>query len=180
MDARRTLYLRPQTRLAAPPGPPAAITGLISRLLSRKTQSVQSLTDPELRALFAETRTIAVLGANVDPSKPAFYVPDYLAAQGFEIHPVNPAFAGRTLWDHPFVASLTELTDPIDMVDIFRRPAALMAHVPEILGMRRLPKVVWLQLGIAHAEFARTLREAGIRVVQDHCTLAEHRRLSRS
>ena len=91
---------------------------------------------------------------------------------------VNPGFAGRTLWDHSFVASLTDLGEPIDMVDVFRRPEALMAHVPEILGMRTLPKVVWLQLGIAHAEFARTLREAGIRVVQDRCALAEHRRLS--
>ena len=141
---------------------------------------MQSLTDPELRALFAETRTIAVLGANVDPAKPAFYVPDYLATQGFEIHPVNPAFAGRTLWEHTFVSNLTELTAPIDLVDVFRRPDALMDHIPEILGMRTLPRVVWLQLGIAHAEFARQLREAGIRVVQDRCTLAEHRRLSRS
>lgn len=139
---------------------------------------MQSLTDPELRALFAETRTIAVLGANVDPSRPAFYVPEYLAAQGFEIHPVNPGFVGRTLWNHAFVARLTELGEPVDMVDVFRRPEALMAHVPEILGMRTLPKVVWLQLGIAHAEFARTLRDAGIRVVQDRCALAEHRRLS--
>lgn len=140
---------------------------------------MQSLTDPELLALFAETRTIAVLGANVEPGKPAYYVPDYLAAQGFEVYPVNPGFVGRTLWGRPFVASLTETVEPIDMVDVFRRPDALMAHVPEILGMRTPPKVVWLQLGIAHAEFARTITAAGIRVVQDRCTLAEHRRLAR-
>ncbi len=141
---------------------------------------MQSLTDPELRVLFAETRTIAVLGANVEPGKPAYYVPDYLAAQGFAVYPVNPGFVGRALWGRPFVASLTELDEPIDMVDVFRRPDALMAHVPEILGMRTPPKVVWLQLGIAHAEFARTITAAGIRVVQDRCTLAEHRRLARA
>ena len=140
---------------------------------------MQSLTDPELRVLFAETRTIAVLGANVDPGKPAFYVPDYLATRSFEIHPVNPGFVGRALWGHTFVASLTDLSEPIDMVDVFRRSEALMAHVPEILGMRTLPRVVWLQLGIAHAEFARHLNAAGIRVVQDRCTMAEHRRVSR-
>ena len=140
---------------------------------------MQSLTDPELLALFAETRTIAVLGANVEPGKPACYVPDYLATQGFEVYPVNPGFVGRTLWGHPFAASLTDIIEPIDMVDVFRRPDALMAHVPEILGMRTPPKVVWLQLGIAHAEFARTITAAGIRVVQDRCTLAEHRRLAR-
>ncbi len=136
-----------------------------------------SPTDDELRDLFAATRTIAVLGANTDPGKPACFVPDYLAAHGFEIHPVNPTFVGRTLWGRPCVASLTELDEPIDLVDVFRRPDALMNHLPEILGMRTAPKVVWLQLGIRHAEFARTLRDAGIRVVQDHCTLSEHRRL---
>jgi ATP-dependent DNA ligase len=59
-------------------------------------------------------------------------------------------------------------------------PEALMAHMPEILGMRPLPRVVWLQLGISHAEFARQLRAAGIRVIQDRCTLAEHRHLHRA
>lgn len=138
---------------------------------------MQSPTDAELRDVFAQTRTIAILGANTDPGKPACFVPDYLAAQGFEIHAVNPTFAGRTLWGRPCVASLGEIEEVIDLVDVFRRPEALMDHVPEILGMRSLPKLVWLQLGIRHAEFARTLRDAGIRVVQDHCTLAEHRRL---
>ena len=54
-----------------------------------------------------------------------------------------------------------------------------MAHMPELLGMRPLPRVVWLQLGILHAEFARQLRATGIRVIQDRCTLAEHRHLHR-
>ena len=128
--------------------------------------------------MFADTRTIAVLGANVEPGKPACYVPDYLAAEGFVIHPVNPLFVGRTMWGNPFVATLGELGLPIDMVDVFRRPEALLAHVPDILAMSPLPKVVWLQLGIAHAEFARQMHAAGIHVVQDRCTLVEHRRLA--
>jgi predicted CoA-binding protein len=139
---------------------------------------VQSPTDPELRDLFAATRTIAILGANTEPGKPAFYVPEYLASHGFEVYPVNPNFVGRTLWGHPCVAALPDLHEPIDLVDVFRRPDALMAHVPEILAMRPLPKLVWLQLGIRHGEFARTLRAAGIRVIEDRCTLAEHRRLA--
>lgn len=139
---------------------------------------MQSPSDHELRELFAQTRNIAVLGANTDPGKPACYVPDYLAAQGFNIYPVNPTFVGRTLWGRPCVASLRDISEAIDLVDVFRRPDALMAHVPEILAMSPLPPVVWLQLGISHAEFARTLRDAGIRVIQDRCTLAEHRRLA--
>lgn len=151
---------------------------MIYPALTRETERVRSPTDPELRALFAETRTIAVLGANVEPGKPAFYVPDYLAAHGFVIHPVNPGFVGRTLWGNPFVASLRELDAPIDMVDVFRRSESLMAHVPDILAMSPLPKLVWLQLGIAHAEFARQMRAAGIHVIQDRCSLVEHRRLA--
>lgn len=138
---------------------------------------MQSPTDSELRDLFAATRTIAILGANTEPGKPAHYVPQYLAAHGFAVYPVNPNFVGRTLFGHPVVASLDELDTAIDVVDVFRRSDALMAHVPEILAMHPLPKLVWLQLGIRHAEFARTLRGAGIRVIQDRCTLAEHRRL---
>ena len=139
---------------------------------------MQSPTDSDLRDLFAATRTLAILGANTEPGKPAFYVPEYLAAHGYAVYPVNPGFVGRTLFGHPCVASLAALGEPIDLVDVFRRPEALMAHVPEILAMHPLPKLVWLQLGIRHGEFARTLRGAGIRVIEDRCTLAEHRRLS--
>ena len=140
---------------------------------------MQSPTESDLRELFAETRTIAVLGAHTDPGKPACYVPDYLAAHNFEVHAVNPLFVGRTLWGRPCVASLNDIHEPIDMVDVFRRPEHLMTHMPELLGMRPLPRVVWLQLGILHAEFARQLRATGIRVIQDRCTLAEHRHLHR-
>lgn len=138
---------------------------------------MQSPSDSDLRDILLATRTIAILGAHPDPHRPACYVPDYLITQGYTLHPVNPMFVGRSLWNSTFVASLTDLTTPIDMVDVFRRTDTLMQHVPELLRMNPLPKVVWLQLGIAHAEFARVLQEAGIRVIQDQCTLAEHRRL---
>lgn len=138
---------------------------------------MQSPTDTDLRDRFAATRTIAVLGANTEPGKPAHYVPEYLAAHGFTVLPVNPGFVGRTLWGHTCVATLAELREPVDMVDVFRRPDALMAHVPDILAMQPLPKIVWLQLGIRHGEFARTLSDAGIEVIEDRCTLTEHRRL---
>jgi predicted CoA-binding protein len=138
---------------------------------------VQSPSDSDLRDIFQETRTIAILGAHTDPGKPACYVPDYLHAQGYDVHPVNPTLVGRNLWGHPTVATLADLTTPIDVVDVFRRSESLLDHVDEILIMDPRPRLVWLQLGISHAEFARQLREVGIRVIQDRCTLAEHRRL---
>ena len=75
------------------------------------------------------------------------------------------------------MGSLTELTAPVDVVDVFRRAEALPAHVDEILAMKPLPKVVWFQSGVRNDAVARTLEAAGITVVQDRCMLADHRAL---
>jgi uncharacterized protein len=128
-----------------------------------------------VRRVLEDARTIAVLGAHVDPDKPAHYVPDYLAEQGYRIFPVNPAFAGQELWGRPVVATLAELDTPIDLVDVFRRPDMIPGHLDDILAMQPLPKVVWFQLGIRNDQVARQLIAAGIDVVQDRCTLADHR-----
>lgn len=122
-------------------------------------------------------RTIAVLGAHHEPSKPAFYVPDYLHRQGYRIVPVNPLFAGRELWGERVRARLDEIREPVDLVDVFRRSEALPPHLEEILAMDPRPALVWLQLGITNDAFAKDLQAAGIEVVQDRCTLADHRRL---
>ena len=90
---------------------------------------------------------------------------------------VNPALAGRALWGEPFRASLRDLGQPVDLVDVFRRSEALPLHLDEILGMSPRPPVVWLQQGIRNDDFAAKLTAAGVRVVQDRCTLAEHRRM---
>lgn len=128
-----------------------------------------------IRDILAQSKTIAVLGAHDAPERPAFYVPDYLYARGYRILPVNPALVGRTLWGERVVGSLTELGRPVDLVDVFRRSEWLPEHVPEFLAMQPAPKVVWFQLGIRNARVAATLRAAGIRVVEDRCTLADHR-----
>jgi predicted CoA-binding protein len=133
--------------------------------------------DATLIRIFAATRTIAVLGANDDPSKPAFYVPQYLHRMGYRVLGINPKLAGQPLHGAPVVATLAELGEAVDMVDVFRRPELLPAHLPELLAMRPRPAVVWLQLGIRHDGVAQQLRAAGIEVVQDRCTLADHRRL---
>lgn len=131
----------------------------------------------QLKRALLGSKTVAVLGAHREPMRPAFYVPDYLHQQGYDVYPVNPALVGHTLWGHPVVMSLTDVPVPVDLVDVFRRPDALPDHLAEILAMDPLPRIVWLQQGIRHDGFARKLLEAGIDVVQDRCTLAEHRRL---
>lgn len=136
------------------------------------------LTTPEdVTEVLRGARTIAVLGAHEDPARPAFYVPDYLHAQGYRVIPVNAMLTGKTLWGERVRASLAEIGEPVDIVDVFRRPDALPAHLAEILAMKPRPKLVWLQLGIRNDAFSRDVQAAGIDMVQDRCTLADHRAL---
>jgi len=134
------------------------------------------LTDPSaIRDRLAEARTIAILGAHTDPWRAGFYVPEYLQAQGYRVLPVNPALAGRTLWGEPVVATLADLPVPVDLVDVFRRRDHLVEHFPELLAMDPRPRTVWFQLGIRDDVVAEALADAGFDVVQDRCTLADHR-----
>ncbi|GAB5603610.1 CoA-binding protein [Thermus sp. FJN-A] len=131
--------------------------------------------DEALRAYLEGARTIAVLGAHKDPSRPAHYVPRYLREAGYRILPVNPRFQGEELFGEKAVASLLDLKGPVDILDVFRPPSALMGHLEEILALR--PGLVWLQSGIRHPAFEGALEAAGIPVVADRCLMVEHRRL---
>lgn len=134
------------------------------------------VSEAEVVSVLEESKTVAVLGAHSSPIRPAFYVPDYLHTHGYHVLPVNERLVGQTLWGEPVRATLAELKVPVDVVDVFRRPDALMDHVADILAMDPLPKVVWLQQGIRHEAFTRRLVGAGISVIQDRCMLADHRR----
>ena len=129
----------------------------------------------DVRRVLSEARTIAVLGAHEDLSRPAGYVPAYLAGQGYRILPVNPLFVGKSLFGETVVGSLADLRVPVDIVDVFRRSELLPGHVEEIAAMTPRPRTVWLQMGIRNAAFAEAIERLGIDVVQDRCTLADHR-----
>jgi len=129
----------------------------------------------DLRERLANARTIAVLGAHHERHRAAFYVPDYLRHVGYRVLPVNPLLAGEALFGERVVATLSDLSEPVDMLDVFRRPSALPAHLEEILALPWRPGTIWLQLGVVHADFTRTLVAAGYDVVEDRCTLADHR-----
>ncbi|MBK9030755.1 MAG: CoA-binding protein [Myxococcales bacterium] len=133
------------------------------------------MTDLDVRAILAHSPTVAVLGVHHDPARPAHYVPAYLHAQGYRVLGVNPALVGRALFGAPVVATLADLAEPIDLIDVFRRADALPGHLAELAACPA--PVVWFQLGIRNDAVAEALRAAGKRVVQDRCTLADHRRL---
>jgi predicted CoA-binding protein len=136
--------------------------------------------DAGLTRILQDARTVAVLGAKPQPSAPAHYVPAYLARVGYRVLPVNPTFVGTRILGEPVVATLADLPDPLDVIDVFRRPAFLPGHAAEILALPRRPAVVWFQLGIRNDAAAERLARAGIRVVQDRCMMPEHRRLVRA
>ena len=130
-----------------------------------------------IRELLESSRTVAVLGASNRKGRPAFYVPDYLVRNGFEVVPVNPGHLDETQWDEEFVATLAEIGRPVDIVDVFRRAEDIPGHLDDILAMDPLPRAVWFQQGIRNDAAARKLEAAGIQVIQDRCILVEHRAL---
>lgn len=144
--------------MSSPSSPPSAPEGeLRERLLE----------------VYARTKTIAVVGASADESKPAHEIPRYLQTQGYRIVPVNPR--GGVILGEPVASSLDDVEGPVDVVDVFRPAdeAPAIAEQAIEIGAR----VLWLQLGIASAEAKRLAEAAGLTVVMNRCMGAIHRQL---
>jgi uncharacterized protein len=133
--------------------------------------------DDDIRLVLKSSARIAILGASDNPARPSFGVFQDLQARGYTLFPVNPARLGREVLGVPFVASLSDLPGPVDLVDIFRSEDALEESVEEILAMSPLPKVIWMQLGLRHDGAARKAEAAGIQVIMDRCPSIELRRV---
>jgi len=128
----------------------------------------------ELDALFHRLHRLAVVGLSRDPTKAARRVPSYLAAKGFEVIPVNPH--AERLLGRPARATLAEVTEPLDLVVVFRPSSEAGAFVTEAAARDDRP-AIWLQEGIRADAEAAAAREAGRLVVQDLCTYKVHRAL---
>lgn len=137
------------------------------------------VTSPDAIArIVRETRRIAVLGIKTEAqrSRPAFYVPEYMARAGYDVVPVPVYYPDATeILGGPVYRQVKDIPGPIDMVNVFRRAHDIPPHVPDIIAAR--PRVVWFQLGIVNDEAAEALARAGMEVVQDRCLLVEHQRL---
>lgn len=128
-------------------------------------------TSDEIRDIFSNTKTIAILGLSPDPSKASHRVAKYLKEQGFKIVPVYPK--EDEILGEKVYRSLAEIPFEVDMVDVFRKPNALMA-VADATIARGDVKCFWAQKGIVNNEAAEIVEKAGIKVVQNRCTMVEH------
>jgi predicted CoA-binding protein len=136
-----------------------------------------TINDARLREILSGSPTVAVLGIHHEPEKAAYYVPEYLHDEGYRVIGVNPEFVDQTLFGEKVRATLREISEPIDLIDVFRRPEMIPKHIEDILAMKPRPRFVWFQLGIRNDEAAKVLEDAGIVVIQNRCTLADHQRL---
>lgn len=129
-----------------------------------------------IEALLLDTRRVAVLGIKTEAQadQAAFYVPKYMADAGVDVVPVPVYYPEATaILGKPVYRKVADVPGEVDMVNVFRRPKDIDAHVEDILQKR--PKSVWFQLGIRNDAAAEKFARAGIKVVQDRCLMVEHR-----
>jgi predicted CoA-binding protein len=132
-------------------------------------------TDPEIHDLLAGTRTIAIIGASDRPDRPSWGVMRFLQEWGYRVIPVNPQITGEHVHGEYVWRELSQIGEPIDMVDIFRRPQAAGDAVDEAIAAGA--KSVWLQIGVVNHEAAARAEAAGLQVVMDRCPKIELPRL---
>jgi len=135
----------------------------------------QSYSDDYLRDILTSARTIVVVGASPRRERPSHRVMAYLQRRGYRTIPVNPFAAGGTINGETVYASLAEVPDPIDMVDIFRRPEAAGAIVDAAIAVGA--KIVWMQLGVRDDAAAARAEAHGLKVVMNRCPAIEIPRL---
>lgn len=128
-----------------------------------------------IRDVLTSVSTIALIGASEDPYRPSHEVMEFLQKQGYRVIPVNPGLAGKTLLGEVVHATLAEIPDPVDMVDIFRRSEFAGAIADEAVAIGA--KVVWMQLDVIDEEAAARARAAGVTVIMDRCPKIEISRL---
>jgi uncharacterized protein len=132
-------------------------------------------TDAYLHEVLTTVRSLAVVGLSPNWNRPSFFVAKYLQGKGYRILPVNPAAAGQTILGEACVATLADLTEVPEMVDVFRNAEAAGPITDE--AIRIGAKVVWMQIGVRNNAAAARAEAAGLRVVMNRCPKIEYSRL---
>lgn len=134
----------------------------------------QNPSDDALRQLLSEAKTIAVVGCSDKPDRTSYMIAEAMQRAGYRIIPVNPIIAGQTVLGEKVAASLTEIEEPIDIVNVFRRSEEVLPVAQDAVKVKPTPKVLWLQQGIVNQEAADLAKENGMEVVMDLCIKVIH------
>jgi predicted CoA-binding protein len=137
-----------------------------------------SYPDSYIRGILNTVKTIAMVGFSPKEARPSYFVFKYLTERGYHVIPVNPGQAGKEVLGQKIYAKLSEIPEPIDMVDIFRASGHVMPIVEEALTLTPKPQVIWMQLTIRNDAAAQRAEDAGIKVVMNRCPKIEYGRLS--
>jgi predicted CoA-binding protein len=135
--------------------------------------------DDVIAGVLKSTKTIALVGASPNPDRPSNRVMGFMLQRGYRVFPVNPGQAGKQILGQEVYASLADVPEPVDMVDVFRASEYLDSVVDEALALDQLPKVIWAQLGVRDDQAAVKAEAAGIQVIMDRCPAIEYPRLAR-
>jgi uncharacterized protein len=134
--------------------------------------------DTYIRAILNTVKSIAMVGISPKDNRPSYFAFKYLLERDYNMIPVNPGQAGNEILGRRVYARLSEIPEPVDMVDIFRAPQYAVAIVEEALTLKPRPQVIWMQLGVRNDEAARLAEAGGMKVVMNRCPKIEYGRLS--
>jgi hypothetical protein len=136
--------------------------------------------DDYIADILSTARTFAFVGASANTSRPSYFAMKYLLGKGYKVIPVNPGLAGQEILGQKVYASLAEIPEPVDVIDIFRSSDAALEAAREAIALKdRLGlKVLWLQLGLRNEAAACEAEAAGLKVVMNRCPKIEYGRLS--
>jgi len=134
--------------------------------------------DSYIRGILNTVKTIAMVGFSPKENRPSYFVFKYLIERGYRVIPINPGQAGKEALGQKIYASLSDVPEPIDMVDVFRGSEHVKPIVEEALTLTPRPAVIWMQLTVRNDEAAKLAEDAGLKVVMNRCPKIEYGRLS--
>ena len=136
--------------------------------------------DAYISEILSQARSIAMIGASANISRPSYFALKYLVGKGYTVHPINPGLAGKEIAGQRVYASLADVPGPVDMVDIFRNSEAALAVTRDAIALKDQlgVKIIWMQLSVRNDVAAAEAEAAGLKVVMNRCPKIEYGRLS--
>ena len=151
-------------------------SGLAASMFTRMNHEVYD--DAYIRGILNTVKTIAMVGISPRDNRPSYFAFKYLKERGYRMIPVNPGQAGGSILGQKVYARLSDIPEPVDMVDIFRTSEYALPVVKEALALKPPPQVIWMQLTVRNDEAAKLAEHAGLKVVMNRCPKIEYGRLS--